>query len=136
MIKTSQIQTSKFAREREQLVNRLTQLLTEARDIEDALGVATRILPEPSEVAPSEIEVVGAPQGAATFEEPRGKIMRKVWEYMIANPGQTSVELRKALRLEDVAMATALNTLLRKNGQVQVRGRRGAYRYYAVTAKK
>ena len=34
MTKTSQIQTAKFAREREQLVNRLTQLLTEARDID------------------------------------------------------------------------------------------------------
>jgi hypothetical protein len=130
MTKTSQIQTAKFAREREQLVNRLTQLLTEARDIEDALGVQTRILP-----GPPETEVVGATD-AVTFEEPRGKIMRKVWEHMIANPGQTSVEIRKALRMDEVQMATALNTLLRKNGQVNIRGRRGAYRYFAVTAKK
>lgn len=131
MTKTSTIQTSKFAREREQLVNRLAQLLTEARDIEDALGVQTRILPEPAEV-----DVVGAPSEAVTFEEPRGPIMRKVWKYLVENPGQTSVEMRKALRMDDVQMATALNTLLRKNGQVQIRGRRGAYRYYAVTAKK
>lgn len=131
MNKTNRIQTSKFAREREMLVNRLAQLLTDVRDTEDALGIPTRIMPEPPET-----EVVGAPPDAVSFEEPRGKIMRKVWEHIMANPGQTSVELRKALRMDEVQMATALNTLLRKNGQVHIRGRRGAYRYYAVTAKK
>ena len=131
MTKTNPIQTSKFAREREQLIDRLSEIFTEARDIEDALGLQTRILPEPPEV-----EVVGAPPDTMTFEEPRGRIMRKVWEHIMANPGATSVELRKALRMDEVQMATALNTLLRKNGQVHIRGRRGAYRYYAVTAKK
>jgi hypothetical protein len=131
MTKTSPTQTSKFARQREQLVNRLAKLLTEARDIEDALGVPTRILPEPPET-----EVVGAPSDVLTFEEPRGHIMRKVWEHLMAHPGLTSVELRKTLRMDEVQMATALNTMLRKNGQVHIRGTRGAYRYYAVTAKK
>ncbi len=122
---------TKFSRERELLESRLEQLLTEARAIEDALHVPSRILPE----APT-VEIVGAPLSEGTFEEPRGKIMRKVWEYIIANPGKTSVDIRAALRMDDVQMATALNTLTRKNKQLQARGRRGAYRYYAVAAKK
>ena len=131
MAKTNTIQTTKFTRQRERFLSRLDQLLTEARAIEDALGISTRILPEPQAV-----EVVGAPVDGSVFEEPRGQISRKVWEYIIQNPGQTSVQLCKALRMDKVPMATALNSMLRKNGQVTVRGKRGAYRYYAVTAKK
>ena len=116
------VRTSRFSRERQMLESRLEQLFSEARSIEDALDVPSRIL-------------VGAPPESSVFEEPRGKIMRKVWEYIIANPGKTSVDIRAALRMDVVQMATALNTLTRKNKQLQARGRRGAYRYDAVAAK-
>ena len=106
------VRTSRFSRERQMLESRLEQLFSEARSIEDALDVPSRIL-------------VGAPPESSVFEEPRGKIMRKVWEYIIAHPGQTSPALRKALKMDEVQMATALNTLLRKNKQVMIRGRRG-----------
>jgi chromatin remodeling complex protein RSC6 len=129
--KISAVQATKFSREKERLERRLAQLLTEARSIEDALDVPSRIL-----AAAPTVEVVGVPQGAVTFEEPRGKIMRTIWQYIIKHPGQTSIELRDALKMDTVQMATALNTLLRKNQQVQVRGTKGAYRYYAVTARK
>jgi hypothetical protein len=124
-----------FKNERRTLELRLEQLFIEARAIEDAIGVPTRI-----KLAPPAVEAVGAPEPTleevAEFKEPRGGIMRKVWEHLVEHPGLTMQELRKALRMQDVQLATAVNSMLRKHGQLTVIGDRGAYRYYAVKAKK
>jgi hypothetical protein len=118
----TKIPLSDFRTQRQQLLGRLGTVYKEAREIEDALGLSSRILPEP-------------PSDSVPFEEPRGKKMRAVWEHLITHPGLGSVALRKALRMKDVPMATALNTL-KKNGQIQVRGRRGAYKYFAVVSPR
>jgi hypothetical protein len=128
--KITRTEATKFSHERARFTSRLEQLLTEARAIEEALDLPSRILAQ----APA-VEAVGVPD-EVPFEEPRGRLMRKVWEYLIDHPGLTSVELCKDLRMGKVQMATALNTLLRKNSQVIIRGRRGAFKYYAVTTQK
>ena len=127
------VSLSRIRNQREQLIAEVLMHYKRAREIEDALDLPSRIMPEAAVAA--SVRVAGAPpEDVMPFEEPRGKIMRRVWDHLIKNPGLGSVALRKALKMKDVPMATALNTL-KKNGQIQVRGKRGAYKYFAVTAK-
>jgi len=128
-----------LGRERELLVARLAQLFGEARLIEEALDIETRIK-DASDTEPRvDTEVVGAPPhlatGAAEFVEPRGAISRGIWEHLIEHPGQRAGDLRKALKLDESQFGTAMHALVHKKGQVVVRGERGNFRYYAVTAR-
>jgi hypothetical protein len=123
---------------RTQLMEALEKHYKAARVIEDALGTPTRILPETG--ASPRAAANGSAKNAIprkVFDAPRkDTIMRKVWECLQAFPGSESDDLRKKLKMTSptgkVAMSTALHTL-KRHKQIRVRGKRGAYKYFAVT---
>jgi hypothetical protein len=124
-------QVASFKGARHVLQTLLEYHLTEARRYEDAMGLPTRIRPK--------VEVVGIDKrkkAAKSFRKPRGSITAKVWQHLIEHPGLTMAELRSALEMDEIQLATAINSLLRKRGQITAVGERGSYQYYAVKAEE
>jgi hypothetical protein len=126
----------------DQLREELAVSYSRAREIENVLGVKTRILPEGEEAVPSTPDGTITGRRAArvsapprTFEvPPPGTIMHRVYEFLQKHPGSMAPVVRKALKMtskkQSIQLSTALHTL-KKRDLVVIKGRRNAFKYFA-----
>jgi len=132
------VDLSQFIKSKSALQDRLPLLYTEIRQIEEALGLPSKLAAGPQRTkasartrinAPSRSRVkppTNLPKGA-----PKGAILATVWDHIRKNPGVTASDICKALGMEPTPIGTALHTL-KRNKQVRVKGVRGSYRYSVV----
>lgn len=142
---TSEYQANdeKTSQQRAQLIDLVEMHYNAARMIENALKLPSRIR-SPAEMSgrtgPVTVTVTtkGGKKKTVPFEPPRREtIMHDVWSLLQENPNIQSFEIRDLLgyksKTDKVKLSTALHSLL-KHHQIVVSGKRGSYRYSAVTA--
>lgn len=104
-----------FVQARDGLRKRAEWLRTELREAETLLGLRAE----------------GA--DADDVKQPlRDSIQWKIHRYVSVMPGSQAPAIKKATRLGDIQVATALNAMTKK-GMLRVAGRRGAYRYFPAS---
>jgi hypothetical protein len=130
-----------------QMGDKLRELLAnnyrQAREIENALGIESRIMPDTDE-APTTTRTrpdgrraranrVSSVKPARTYEvPPPGTIMHKVYDFLKKHPESMAPAIRQALKMtskdKSVQISTALFTLKKRN-LITISGRRNSFKY-------